>query len=210
MFVFDSVSEPLPVLVNPPVPPIAPLRETARPEPTETAPPLAPSAIALSTLVELVMAKAPSLSCTVPVPRLASPAIDRVPPLSTCVPQLWPLLVPDRVKVPPPSSVKVPLPVMLPEKVLLPPLTPTTNWFAPMATVPAPDSRPTTSSAPRVSVAPDVTVTAVLSSSVPLAPVSVSPPASTVVAPVKALEPLSVSVPLPDLVRPPVPLITPE
>ncbi|MCY1271201.1 hypothetical protein D9M70_197550 [compost metagenome] len=175
---------PLPVLVRPPAPPIAPLRLRARPESTETRPALAPSVMALSTVPALVTDSVPSFSCTVPLPRLASPAIATVPPLNTCNPQPCPLLVPESVKVPPPSSARVPEPVTVPEKVLLVPLMPTVSAEVPRATVPTPDKASMVSLAETVRVAPDATVTDVLSSSAPPTRLSVNPPADTLVAPV--------------------------
>ncbi|MCY1409499.1 hypothetical protein D9M71_248500 [compost metagenome] len=138
----------------------------------------------MSTVPVLVTDSVPSFSCTVPLPRLASPAIETVPPLNTCIPQACPLLVPDSVKVPPPSSVRVPEPVMAPEKVLLVPLMPIVSAEVPRATVPAPDKASMVSLAATVRVAPDATVTDVLSFSAPPTRLSVSPPADTLVAPV--------------------------
>ena len=154
--------------------------------PLLTVPPLAPRMIPLSMVTAPVTVSVPPSSVTAPLPRLASAATLSVPPPETVVVPVW-VWVPDRVRVPAPALVRLPVPPITPEKVVL------VDWLtvsalAPSATVPAPDS------APIVSVADDsvrmpATETALVSASaVPLELFSVSPPvpppADTVVAPV--------------------------
>ena len=108
MFVADSVIVPTPDFVNAPAPEITPDNVTAFV--LFTVPPLLPIAIALSIVVAapVIFKTAPApLRVRVPVPKLASLAIDKLLELVVVLPPLivvlvW-VLVPDKITAPVPA-----------------------------------------------------------------------------------------------------------
>jgi len=85
--------------------------------------------------------------------------------------------------VPEPVFVRLPAPEITPVTSVDVPFPPKVRVFAPNATPPAPAKEPMVSLADRVSVAPEATVTALLSW-IAEPPLRVRPPADTVVEPV--------------------------
>src|SRR5690606_31087389 len=117
----------------------------------------------LSMVVAPVMFRTLLLIPSIPEPKLSSLSTFRVPPETEMSPEKLPLLLPDRVRVPLPVFVKPPLPLNTPEKVVLALLPPDKREKPFKETLPAPANDPSVSLAPRESVAPLATVTALAS-----------------------------------------------
>ena len=169
---------PAPALVRLlPLPLIAPDRVTALA--LLIVPWLAPSTIRLSMVMPVpVTSSVPPFSVTAPMPRFASAATLSVPPLTEVV-KLAPELVPDSASVPAPDFSRVPVPPIVPVKLVLL-LPPASSVFAPSVTVPLPASEPMVSLP--VSSSVPVTVTALASAM--FDPPTDRVPAEMVVAPV--------------------------
>ena len=140
------------------------------------------------------------LASTSLAPRASVPALTSVAPVKP--------LLPSSVKVlAAPCLMRPPLPLMAPEKVLLP-AAPVLIVKVDRPTVPAPASEPMVWSAPNCKVAPAATVTAESAASrLAAASVSVPPLTPTVLAaarPARLLVPAEVSVPTPRLALAPV------
>src|SRR4051794_23789893 len=151
------------------------------------APPPVPRAKALASAASAVLLSVPPASVTAPVPILVGAATDRVPAEIVVLHAEALLLVPDRVRTPAPALVRLPVPPIVPEKVV------SVDWLtvsalAPSVTVPAPVSAPIVPVAEARVRRPATDPALVPASAVPpelfSASPPVPPPADTVVAPV--------------------------
>ena len=154
--------------------------------PSVTLPPAAPPP-ASEPMVSLVplrssMAPATLVSVTADVSAMAAPPEScRVPALIVVAPVK--VLAPDRVKMPVPCFVNPPVPLMIPEKIVLV-ASPVVRMADPMVTLPAPLKEPMVSAKLfKLKVAPALTVTAFVST-IRFAAPSCNVPALIVVAPV--------------------------
>src|SRR5258708_19590845 len=105
-----------------------------------------------------------------------------------------------------PALVRPPVPLPMPEKVVLLLSPPAVSVFAPSVTLPAPASEPTVSLAPRLTVAPVPTITA-LASAIATPPLTLNVPPLTLVTPLYVFLPHTVTLPLPPFLIPPLPLL---
>jgi len=197
VFTPPKTSVPKPVFVKLPEPEIIPLYVNVVPEPTEKLPPLLPKVIprlAESVKLAVVVCNVPplnvkSLAVTLPgaVPKLVSALRLNLPPLIAVAPVY--VFAPDKVSVPDPTLVTLPVPLMTPLNVVLVESFPNVKAAEPSVTVPLPANEPIESlKLNRFHVAPLATVTALLEP-MAFAILFLTIPALIIVAPVYVFTP---------------------
>ena len=169
---------PVPLMLEPELPPApAAMVRVWDPRFTGADPLIEPMVSSLSRV------RVPLETATAAVSAMAEPPLRiRTPPVIW----VWPVwvLAPDSVSVPLPCLTRPPAPLREPENVVFATSPVVSVLVAAKVTLPAPASEPMVSLSDTASVAPEATVTAVVSASAPPLRFSVRVPADTVVAPV--------------------------